>query len=91
MSRRARSASMRAYSALRIAASASARCCSDLSLMRLNQSSGSSPIAGGANLDIGELLQDLRGQDWPDHVEDLVDSQLRGDGVHWGVPLWMGC
>ena len=37
-------------------------------------------------LDIGELLQDVRGQDWPDHIEDLVDGQLRGDGVHW-VPL----
>ena len=34
-------------------------------------------------LDIGELLQDVRGQDWPDHVEDLVDGQLGGDGVHW--------
>ena len=58
--------------------------------MRLNQSSGSSLIAGGANLDIGKRSQDWCGQVRPDHVEDLVDSQLGGDGVHWFSSL-VGC
>ena len=88
MSRRARSASMRAYSALRMAASASARFCSTASRLRLNSSSGSSPIAGGAGLDIGELPQDWCGQVRPDHIQDLVDRDLCGDGVHrWGSSL----
>lgn len=33
-------------------------------------------------LDIGELSQDVRGQDWPDHLKHAVDHDLGGDGVH---------
>ena len=91
MSRRVRSASMRAYSASRMAASASARFCSTASRLRLNSSSGSSPIVGGAGLDIGELSQDWCGQDRPDHVEDLVDGDLCGDGVHRWAPSLCLC
>ena len=40
-----------------------------------------------SGLDIGELLQDVWGQDWPDHVEDLVDGELRGNGVHQWFPF----
>lgn len=48
---------------------------------------GASPF-----LDIGELLQGAGWQDWPDHVQHVVDGDLQECGVHrvpfnrgWGV------
>ena len=41
-------------------------------------------------LDVSELLQDVWGQDWPDHVEDLVDGELRGNEVHQWFPFCRG-
>ena len=78
---------MRAYSACRMNPKASVRIRSTSARSRFNRSYGSSSIAGGASLDIGELLQDVRGQDWPDHVKHAVDHDLCGDGVHRRAPL----